>query len=149
MRNWLGGSRLGTAAAVHAPISQERRESAERRSSLSTEFQRLRERRTALERQAPVKVEYPTPQQKSTSFLQERDEYISSLQRVIARARESSASRSLSPLTRAPLSTEPEITNKQLSQRRASLEGQAPLTTKQQFQQRPSLERQAPNTSKQ
>ncbi|PVH69827.1 hypothetical protein DL98DRAFT_541306 [Cadophora sp. DSE1049] len=62
VRNWPGGSRLGTAAAVKVPISQERRESAERRSSLSAEFQRLRERRTSLERQAPVEVEYPTPQ---------------------------------------------------------------------------------------
>src|SRR5258706_5541910 len=147
VRNWPGGSRLGTAAAVQVPISQERRESAERRSSLSAEFQRLRERRTSLERQAPVEVEYPTPQQKSTSFLQERDEYISSLQRVIARARESSASHSPCPPTRAPLSTEPEITSEQLSQRRESLEGQAPLTTEQQLQQRPSLERQAPSTS--
>jgi Helicase conserved C-terminal domain len=149
VRNWPGGSRLGTAAAAHVPISQERRESAERRSSLSAEFQRLRERRTSLERQAPVEVEYPTPQQKSTSFLQERDEYISSLQRVIARARESSASRSPCPPTRATLSTEPEITSEQLSQRRASFEGQAPLGTEQQFQQRTSLDRQAPRTTKQ
>jgi hypothetical protein len=149
VRNWPGGSRLGTAAAVQVSISQEQRESVERRSSLSAEFQRLRERRTSLERQAPVEVEYPTSQQKSTSFLQKRDEYISSLQRVIARARESSASRSLCLPTRAPLPTEPEITSEQLSQRRASLERQAPLITEQQFQQGPSLERQAPSTSEQ
>jgi helicase-like protein/RAD3-like DEAD/DEAH box helicase len=148
VRNWPGGSKLGTAAAVQVPISQERRESAERRASLSAEFQRLRERRTALERQAPVEVEYPMSQQKSTSFLQERDQYISSLQRVIARARESSATRSPCPPTRAPLSTEPEITSEPLSQRRASLEGQAPLATEQQFQQKTPLHRQAPSTTK-
>jgi hypothetical protein len=146
VRNWPGGSRLGTAAAAQVSISQERRESVERRSSLSA-VQRLREQRASLNREALV--EYPTPHQKSTSFLKERDEYISSLQRVIARARESSAPCSPCPPTRAPLSTEPEISSEQLSQRRASLEGQAPLTTEQQLQQRPSLERQAPSTSEQ
>jgi hypothetical protein len=135
VRNWPGGSRLGTAAVTQVSMSQERRASAERRSSISTEFQRLREGRASLERQAPVEVEYPTPQEKGTSFLQERDAYISSLQRVIARARESSASCSPCPPTRAPLSTEPEITSEQLSQRRASLERQAPLSTEQRMSQ--------------
>jgi hypothetical protein len=106
VRNWPGGSRLGTAAAAAAAaqfsVSQERRALAERQSSLSTEFQRLRERRASLERQAPVEVENLTPQEKGPSFLQERDEYISSLQRVITRARESSAPYSPCPPTRAP-----------------------------------------------
>jgi hypothetical protein len=132
-RNWPGGSRLGTAAGAQTSRSQNQRALAERRSSLSAEFQRLRERRESLERQAPVEVNYPTTQEKTTSFLQERDEYISSLQRVITRARESSASRSPCPPTQAPLSAEPEITSEQLSQRRASLEKQAPLITEQQM----------------
>jgi hypothetical protein len=139
VRNWPGGSRLGTAAAAAAAaqfsMSQERRALAERQSSLSTEFQRLRERRASLERQAPVEVENLTPQEKGPSFLQERDEYISSLQRVITRARESSAPYFPCPPTRAPLSTELEITSEQLSQRRASLERQAPLITEQQMSQ--------------
>ncbi|PVH68290.1 ATP-dependent DNA helicase [Cadophora sp. DSE1049] len=123
VRNWPGASRLGTAAAAQGSMSQARTGSSE--------------------------SEYSTPQEIGTSFLQERDEYISSLHRVIARARESSASHSPCPPNRAILSIEPDITSEQLSQRRASLERQAPLTTEQQFQQRASLERQAPRTTKQ
>ncbi|KAH8586980.1 ATP-dependent DNA helicase [Bisporella sp. PMI_857] len=91
---------------------------------------------------------YSTLQEIGTSFLQQRDEYISSLHRVIARARESSASYSPCPPSRTILSTEPKITSEQLSQQRASLERQGPLTTEQQFQQRASPERQAPRTTK-
>ncbi|CZR55736.1 uncharacterized protein PAC_05624 [Phialocephala subalpina] len=123
VRNWPGASRLGTATAAQDSMSQARTRSS--------------------------KSEYSTPQEIGTSFLQERDEYISSLHRVIARARESSASHSLCPPNRAILSIEPKITSKQLSQRRASLERQAPLTTEQQFQQRASPEQQAPRSSKQ
>src|SRR4051812_1089309 len=69
VRNWPGASRLGIAAVAQGSMSQERTGSSER--------------------QTPVVVEYPTPQEIGTSFLQERDEYISSLHGVIARARES------------------------------------------------------------
>jgi superfamily II DNA helicase RecQ len=123
VRNWPGASRLGTAAAAQGSMSQARTGSSE--------------------------SEYSTPQEIGTSFLQERDEYISSLHRVIARARESSASHSPCPPNGAILSIEPDITSEQLSQRRVSLERQAPLTTEQQFQQRASLERQAPRSSEQ
>ena len=124
-RNWPGGSRLGTAAAVQVSISQERRE-----------------------RQALVEVEQNESHRKGTSFLEERDDYISSLQRVIARARESSALPSPCPPTRAILSIDPEATSGQLSQRRAFLERQAPLTTEQQFQRRPSIDKQASRSTK-
>jgi superfamily II DNA helicase RecQ len=124
-RNWPGGSRLGTAAAVQVSISQERRE-----------------------RQALVEVEQNKSHHKGASFLEERDEYISSLQRVIARARESSALPSPCPPTRAILSIDPETTSEQLSQRRAFLERLVPLTTEQQFQRRPSIDRQAPRATK-
>ncbi|KAH6691783.1 ATP-dependent DNA helicase [Leptodontidium sp. MPI-SDFR-AT-0119] len=114
VRNWPGASRLGIAAAAQGSMSRAQTGSSE--------------------------SEHSTPQEIGTSFLQERDEYISSLHRVIARARESSASYSPCPPNRAIPSIEPEITSGQLSQRRASLERQAPLTTEQQ---------QVPRTTKQ
>ena len=123
VRNWPGASRLGIAAAAQGSMSQAQTGSSE--------------------------SEHSTPQEIGTSFLQERDEYISSLHRVIARARESSASYSPYPPNRAIPSIEPEITSEQLSQRRASLERQAPLTTEQQFQRRTSIDRQVPRTTKQ
>jgi hypothetical protein len=108
------------------------------------------ERKASSERQTPVIIEDPTPQQKGTSFLRERDEYISSLHRVIAQARESSALCSPCPPNRALLSTKQEITIEQLSPRRASLERQAPLTTEQQvsLEQRVSVEARTPMTPK-
>ncbi|KAH6666996.1 ATP-dependent DNA helicase [Halenospora varia] len=123
VRNWPGGSKPATAAAAQGSVSRARTGSSE--------------------------SEYSTPQEIGTSFLQERDEYISSLHRVIARARESSALYSPCPPNRAIPSSEPEIPSEQLSQRRPSLERQAPLTTEQQFQQRASLERQATRTNRQ
>lgn len=123
VRNWPGASRLGTAAVAQGSISQAQTGSSENG--------------------------YSTPQEIGTLFLQERDEYISSLHRVIARARESSASYSPCPPNRAILSVEPEITSEQLSQQRASPKKRAPLTTEQQFQQRTSLDRQAPHITKQ
>jgi hypothetical protein len=123
VRNWPGASRLGTAAAAQSSISHTQPGSSGSK--------------------------YSTLQEIGTSFLHERDKYISSLCQVIARAKESSALYSLCSPKRAMLSIEPEITSKQLSQQRASLERQAPRTTEQQFQQRPSLERQAPSTSEQ
>ena len=116
VRNWPGASRLGTTNATQGSTSQTQTGSSER--------------------------EYSTPQDTSTSFLQERDEYISSLHRVIARAKESSALCSPCPPNRALPSSGTEIPSEQLSQRRP-LESQAPFTSEQQFQQRALLERQA------
>jgi hypothetical protein len=95
VRNWPGASRLGTTAVAQVSVSQEQR--------------------TSLGGQTSVEVKYPTLQEKSISFLQERDEYISSLHRVIARVRENSA---LCSLNRTSLTTEPGIASEQLPQQR-------------------------------
>jgi hypothetical protein len=102
VRNWPGAGRLGTTT-TEGPTSQTQTGSS--------------------------KNEYSTPQDIGTSFLQERDEYISSLHRVIARARESSALCSPCPPSRAISSSEKE--------------SQAPPTTEQQFQQRASIKQQS------
>jgi hypothetical protein len=122
-RNWPGASRLRTATGAQGFMSQ-----------------------TPTGRSGS---EYSTPQGIGTLFLQERDEYISSLHRVIARAMEISASYSPCPPNRTILSIEPEITSEQLCQRRASLERQAPLTSEHQFQRRIALDSQAPRITKQ
>jgi superfamily II DNA helicase RecQ len=113
VRNWPGASRLGTTATAQGSMSQAQTVSLE--------------------------SGYSTPQEIGTSFLQERDEYISSLHRVIARARESSASYSPCPSNRAILSIEPEVT---------SLDRQVPRTTQQQISQerRVSVEAETPVT---
>ena len=123
VRNWPRASRLGTAAAAQDAMSQVQTGSSE--------------------------SGYSTPQERGTLFLQERDEYISSLHRVIARVTETSASYSPCPPNRAILSIEPEIISEQPSLQKASLKRQVPLTTEQQFQQRTSLDRQALRTTKQ
>jgi hypothetical protein len=117
VRNWPGASRPGMTNATQGHTTQKRTGSLEK--------------------------EYSTPRDVGTSFLQERDEYISSLHQVIARARETSALYSPCPPNRAVPSSETEIPSDNPSPRRLSRESQSPLTTEQHFQQRTSLERRA------
>jgi hypothetical protein len=96
MRNWPGGSRLGTAAAARVPVQQESSEGGVR---LMPEQQVSRKRKASVSIEA--ETEKALDQEQRASFLQEREEYASSLERIIAKARESAASCSPYPSTPA------------------------------------------------
>ncbi|KAH7112789.1 ATP-dependent DNA helicase [Dactylonectria estremocensis] len=98
VRNWPGGYRPGTAAAAQVPIQ---RASWERQARLTAEQQASPQ--TSRKRRVSVEVEtLMTPdQERRVLFAQEREEYASSLERIIAQAREASASCSPYPHTPA------------------------------------------------
>ena len=96
VRNWPGGCRLRTAAAAQVPIQ---RASLERQRRLTAERQvppqRSRKSRVSVEAETPM-----TPdQERRVLFARDREEYASSLERIIARAREVSASCTSNPPT--------------------------------------------------
>ncbi|KAH7308925.1 ATP-dependent DNA helicase [Stachybotrys elegans] len=98
VKNWPGGYRPGTAAAAQVPIQ---RASWERQARLAAERQASQQ--TSRKRRASVEAEtLMTPdQERRVLFAQEREEYASSLARIIAQAREASASCSPYPYTPA------------------------------------------------
>ncbi|EFY94592.1 DEAD/DEAH box helicase [Metarhizium robertsii] len=119
VKNWPGGSRP-RMLETSGPVSVEYQE-----------FYKGPKRRESLEREAPVAIEHPTSREKTARFLRERNEYISTLEGSVARARENAASRSLCSPGRASLERQPVITTEQQSPQAALLERQVPPTTKQ------------------
>ncbi|KAF1809282.1 ATP-dependent DNA helicase [Eremomyces bilateralis CBS 781.70] len=91
VRNWPGGCTPGTTAAAQvlirrAPFERQAHPTAERQVSQ----QRSRKRRLSIEAETPI-----TPdQERRVLFAHEREEYASSLERIIAQAREVPASSS-------------------------------------------------------
>lgn len=113
------------------------------------EFYKGPEGRESPKRQASVAIEHPTPQEKAASFLRERNAYISSLEGLVARARENAASPSPCSPDRALSERQPVIIAEQQPRRRALLERQVPPTTKQKAPQgRESQGRRASNEVK-
>ncbi|KAH7119347.1 ATP-dependent DNA helicase [Dactylonectria macrodidyma] len=94
VRNWPGGSRLGTVAAAQVPIH---RASLEGRARLAPEGQVSRKRRASVDVEA--ETQKALDQEQRASFLRGREEYASSLERIIAKARETPVSFSPDPST--------------------------------------------------
>ncbi|KAF1808517.1 ATP-dependent DNA helicase [Eremomyces bilateralis CBS 781.70] len=134
VRNWPGGSRLETSRTSGAagPVQ------------ISLDYQEVYkgpEGRETHKGQSSVAIEHPTQPEKPVSFLRKSDDYISSLEKLIARARENTALCSPCSPDRALSERQPMIIAEQQFRQSSLLERQGPPATKQMSQQGEPQER--------
>jgi hypothetical protein len=105
----------------------------EKQAPIMDEQQTCQASRASAQMRTPVVTEHRMVQERKASFQRERVEYVSSLERVIARTRQDAALCSPCSPDQAPLEGRPVVTAEQLSQQRA--ETRVPLTTEQKISQ--------------